>query len=164
MSQSVDPKSVQQFRTLRFETIDECLDEIGRILQADREGQLNANGNWSAGQCMSHVAAWIEYGYDGYPIARPPFFVRWIMRLLRGRMLAGKMPRGVRIPKVPEGTIGMDESPTHVAGDRLIRAFERLKRGETARYDSPAFGGMSHDDRIRLNLRHAELHLGYLSY
>ncbi len=37
----------------------------------------------------------------------------------------------------------------------------RLKNGEPCTHDSPAFGALSHEDRIRLNLRHAELHLGY---
>ena len=58
----------------------------------------------------------------------------------------------------------MDEMETIAAADRLKSAFERLQSGEPAKYDSPAFGKMSHEDRIELNLRHAELHLGFLVY
>lgn len=58
----------------------------------------------------------------------------------------------------------MDKLPTAEAVDRLLAALARLQRAEQAPFDSPAFGRMSHDDRIRLNLRHAELHLGYLVY
>ncbi len=58
----------------------------------------------------------------------------------------------------------MDNMPTAEAGQRLLNALKRLQDGEEAQFHSPAFGPMSHEDRIRLNLRHAELHLGYLSY
>lgn len=152
------------FRDLRFETIDDCLAEVDRVADADAEGRLRAQGNWTAGQVLSHLAAWIEYGYDGYPVKPPPFFVRWFLRLRLRSMLKGKMPRGVRIPGVADGTTGMDAAPTAEAAGRLRSAFQRLKNGEAARYHSPGFGAMSHDDRIALNLRHAELHLGYLSY
>jgi hypothetical protein len=58
----------------------------------------------------------------------------------------------------------MDAMAISEAAERLRNAFHRLKRREQAFHDSPAFGPMSHDDRIVLNLRHAELHLGYLDY
>jgi hypothetical protein len=58
----------------------------------------------------------------------------------------------------------MDDMPTREAADRLKQAFRRLESGEPAKFHSPAFGAMSHEDRIRLNLRHAELHLGFLDY
>ena len=58
----------------------------------------------------------------------------------------------------------MDDMPTPAAGQRLLAALERLQAREEAKFDSPAFGPMSYENRIKLNLRHAELHLGYLSY
>jgi len=45
---------------------------------------------------------------------------------------------------------------------RLRTALARLQSGEPCRHDSPAFGPMNHQDRILFNLRHAELHLGFL--
>ena len=47
---------------------------------------------------------------------------------------------------------------------RLRKAVARLQAGEPARYDSPAFGPMNHEERIQLNLRHAELHLSFLRW
>lgn len=79
-------------------------------------------------------------------------------------MLANGMPRGARIPGVADGTFGMDDMDISEAAKRLFAALTRLKGPEDAKHDNPAFGPMSHADRIRLNLRHAELHLGYLSY
>lgn len=152
-----------EFRKLRFESIDDCLTEISRIQAAHQAGTLRSTGNWTPGQTLAHVAAWIEYAYEGFPMKGPPFFLRWILRLRLPSMLRNGMPRGVRIPGVPQGTFGMDDLNVPQAVDRLIAALQRLASEEPARFESPAFGPMSHADRIRLNLRHAELHLGFLS-
>jgi hypothetical protein len=61
----VDTSKVTQRRKLHFETIDDCLVELGKIEAAEREGKLKTLGNWTAGQNLSHLAAWIEYGWDG---------------------------------------------------------------------------------------------------
>ena len=151
-------------RKLRFDTVAACQSEVERIIEADRAGRLHAQGNWTAGQVMAHVAAWIEYGYEGFPIGPPPFFVRWILRWQLKGILSKGMSPGVRIPGVPGGTTGMDAMETHEAATRLLAALRRLATDEPAPYDSPAFGPLSDADRVRLNLRHAELHLGFLSY
>jgi hypothetical protein len=153
-----------EFRKLRFESLDDCSAEVRRVLAANDKGSLVTCGQWTPGENMCHIASWIEYGFTGYPIGPPPFFIRWMMRFALRSILKGKMPRGARIPGVEGGTTGMDEMPTAAAGERLLAAMKRLQDREEAKYDSPAFGPMSYDDRIRLNLRHAELHLGFLSY
>lgn len=149
---------------LRFDCVEDCIAEVHRIVAANDQGKLRSSGSWTSGQIMAHVASWIVYAYDGYPMGRPPFFVRWILRTRLPRMLANGMPRGIRIPGVKAGTYGMDEMQTSNAANRLVAALTRLEQTGDAKYDSPAFGPMSQADRIRLNLRHAELHLGYLLY
>jgi hypothetical protein len=153
-----------EHRTLRFHCIDDCTSEVHQIMSAAESGNLRASGNWTAGQVLTHLASWIEYGYDGYPIGPPPFFVRWILRLSLPGTLKKGMRRGVRIPGLKDGTVGIEDRPIPEAGTRLLLALKRLQDREEAKFDSPAFGPMNHDDRIRLNLRHAELHLGYLNY
>ncbi len=59
---------------------------------------------------LSHIAAWIEYGYDGYPVKPPIWPVRILLRWIGQRMLRSGMPAGVRIPGVSDGTVGMDEA------------------------------------------------------
>jgi hypothetical protein len=151
-------------RKLRFESIADCMAEVRRIEAADAKGSLRTTGSWTPGQNMAHVAAWIEYGFEGYPMRRPPFFIRWLLRYQLRCILDKGMKPGVRIPRVKGGTFGIDPIPTPQAAQRLLAALERLQDREEARFDSPAFGAMSYDDRIRLNLRHAELHLGFLDY
>ncbi|HMP80110.1 MAG TPA: DUF1569 domain-containing protein [Pirellulaceae bacterium] len=161
---SHDKSSKQRRVDLRFDSIDQVLAEVERIASADRAGKLVALGNWTPGEILSHVAAWIEYGYQGYPMKKAPWLLRVILRLGLGRILSKGMSAGMRIPGAQEGTYGMEKMETQAAAQRLQAAFMRLQSGEEASFDSPAFGPMSHDDRIRLNLRHAELHLSHLSY
>jgi hypothetical protein len=151
-------------RQLRFATIDELLQEIERIETADRESRLQSLGTWTPGQILGHVAAWIEYGYDGYPMKPPPWFIRLVLRWQVKKYLRDGMPSGVRIPRVEAGTYGVEVVPLREGAERLRRALERLRAGEPARCDSPAFGPMSAEDRNRLNLRHAELHLSFLQF
>ena len=44
---------------------------------------------------------------------------------------------------------------------RLRAALARLEKSEPP-IESPAFGKLSYDDKIKMNLRHAELHLSFL--
>lgn len=149
-------------RVVRFNSIDDAIREADRIADADVRGKLRPLGNWTAAQCLNHVAAWIEYGYDGYPIRKAPWFIRAFLRWRVRKYLRDGLPAGVRMPGPAEGTFGIEDSTTADAANRFREAFLRLARREESPYDSPGFGPMSHDDRIELNLRHAELHLSFL--
>ncbi|HEY3241947.1 MAG TPA: DUF1569 domain-containing protein [Phycisphaerae bacterium] len=148
-------------RRLRFGSIDELLAEVDRIAAADTAGTLRRTGNWTAGQTFGHLATWICYGYEGYPM-RVPWFIRPFIRRKLGSYLREGMPAGVRIPRTEAGTYGTDVLSTQEGARRLRDALTRLKKREPCPHDSPAFGAMSYDERIALNLRHAELHLGFL--
>jgi hypothetical protein len=158
----IDTGKVADRRGLRFNSIDDLLADVDRIVAAERAGRLRQAGNWTAGQTMGHLAAWINYAYDGFPMDRPPWFVRFILGFLKKKYLRDGMPAGVRIPKAENGTYGTEPLSTAEGADRLRKALARLKSGETARYDSPAWGRMPDEERIALNLRHAELHLSFL--
>ncbi len=154
-----------EHRTLHFDSIDDLLAEVDRIVAADRAGSLRRTGNWTTGQIFAHIAAWANYPYEGYPPgATPPWFVRIIARMMRKRFVTRPMSRGFRIPRAEHGTFGVEDASisTEEGARRLRDAMARLQRREAAIHHSPALGPMSEDDRIALNLRHAELHLGFL--
>jgi hypothetical protein len=151
-------------RTLHFTTIGELLDEIDRVVEADTAGRVRTLGTWTPGQILGHVAAWIEYGYDGYPMKRVPWLIRLLLRRQLKKYMKQGMPSGVRIPRVSEGTYGTEDMPTEQAAERLRLALGRLQRQEPAKFDSPAFGKLSEEDRVRLNIMHAELHLSFLQF
>lgn len=151
-------------RELHFPNLDALSTELDRIDAAAKSDQLSAVGNWTPGQILGHLAAWIHYGWDGYPINPPPWFVRWFLRWRLPKMLQGKMPSGVRIPGVEGGTTGIEPVEFAQGMSDMRRGIERLQGDEPAKFHSPAFGEMSMEDRVELNLRHAELHLSFLRY
>jgi hypothetical protein len=148
-------------RRLRFATVDDVVADLDGLVAADKAGTLRRTGNWTPGQVFGHLAAWIDYAYEGYPF-EVPWFIRPILRLKKKKYLREGMPAGVRIPKVENGTFGTQTLSTEEGASRLRQALRRLKSGEPAKFDSPAWGRMPPDERIALNLRHAELHLSFL--
>jgi len=158
----VDTAKVQDRRKLRYQSIDELLADIDRIEAADKAGTLRCTGNWTAGQAMGHLAAWINFSYEGYPM-KTPWIIGVILRVfLKKKYLHNGMPAGVRIPGASEGTYATQAMSTEEGAQKLRQALQRLKKGELSKFDSPAWGPMPLDERIALNLRHAELHLSFL--
>jgi hypothetical protein len=151
---------VQDRRHLRFAVIEDLLADIDRLVAADKAGKLRRTGNWTAGQAMGHIATWINYAYEGYPF-KVPWFVKVFLRIKKGKYLRDGLSAGVRIPNVEGGTYGTEVLSTAEGTARLRQAVARLQRGELAKYESPAWGPMSQEARVQLNLRHAELHLSF---
>ena len=159
----VDTGKVAGRRMLRFESIDQAMAEVERLAEAERAGRLRRLGNWTLGQTLGHLAAWAEYGYTGSPL-RVPFFIKWIqwiLRLRKRKFLYGPMRAGVKIPGVEGGTLATDPEPLDEGLGRFRRAMERLKT-EAPTAPSPFFGPLTHEESIAMNLRHAEVHLGFL--
>lgn len=155
----VDTGKIAGRRLLRFESIDQVMADVDRLVEAERAGRLRRLGNWTLGQTLGHLAAWAEYGYTGSPL-KVPFLIKWILRLRKRKFLYGPMRAGVKIPGVEGGTLATDPVPLEEALGRFRRVMERLK-AEPPTAPSAIFGKLTHDEAIALNLRHAELHLGF---
>jgi hypothetical protein len=156
----VDTGKVAGRRKLRFESIDEMMAEVDRLVQAEKAGRLKRLGNWTVGQMLGHLAVWAEYSYTGPPI-KAPFFIKLIFRLRKRKFLYGSMPAGVKIPGIKGGTLATEPMPLDEALGRLQRAMERLKT-EAPTVPNVIFGPLRHEEWIAMTLRHAELHLGFL--
>ncbi|MFN0132169.1 MAG: DUF1569 domain-containing protein [Phycisphaerales bacterium] len=152
--------SIPKRRPLRFETIAQALAEAERIAAAERAGSLNRLGNWSVGQTFGHLATWATLAFDGTPL-KPPWFIRLILKLQKNKYLNKGLPAGVKIPKVPGGTLGTEPLSTDDGLARLKAAFSRIDR-EAPTKPNVIFGPLCHDEWKRLQLRHAELHLSFL--
>lgn len=156
----IDTGKVANRRTLRFNSVDEVLAEVDRLVQADKTGRLKCLGNWTLGQTLGHLAIWAEYSFTGSPL-KVPFFVRWILRLRKKKFLNEPMRAGGRIPGIKGGTLATEPMPLEEAWPRLRRVLERLKT-EAPLPPNTIFGALTHDEWIAINLRHAELHLGFM--
>lgn len=149
-------------RPLWFERLDDILTEANRLAAAEQGGTLVQNGNWTLGQILGHLAGWMNFAFDGYPREiHAPLPVRLILKLFQKRILTGGMMAGVKIRGTKDGTVANEIIPTDEGLRRLGPAIERLK-AQSPVILNPAFGHLTHDEWIALNLRHAELHLGFL--
>ncbi len=155
----INTKQVKR-REVRYESLDDALADMHRLAAIERDGKLEVLGNWSLGQAIGHVATWAEFAYMPCPLPRPPLFVRVMMPLLKNRFLNKGLPAGVSIPRVEGGTLGTEPIPTSAAIEKFATVADRLKR-EAPTQPSPAFGRMTQAECIKLQLRHAELHLGF---
>jgi hypothetical protein len=157
----IDTKHVTDVRTLKFASSDDVLADATRLVEAERAGTLRRTGNWTLGQTFAHVAAFMDFPYDGYPPnLRPPWFVKALGPLLKRRFLYGRLPRGVKIPKVPGGTVGADNVPSDEGFARLKRSWARLDAAPP-NVPNPVFGKLTHEEWKTLHCRHAELHFGF---
>lgn len=157
----VDTKKSQR-RALRFANLAEVRAEVDRLAAAARAGTVRTTGNWSVGQVFGHLAAWIDFAYDGFPAGlNPPWFIKFLLKFRKKSFLYGEMPVGVRIPGQAQGTKATEELSLEDGYARFTRALERLERTAPTQ-PSVIFGPMTHAEWKALNLRHAELHLGFL--
>ena len=148
-------------RKLRFNTIDDALAEAERLVAADRAGALDRCGNWALGRTLGHLATWANFAQDGYPPeVHAPLPVRLILRLMRNTILNKGMMPGVKVGRVPGGTLGTDEMEPEEGLRRCRDALERL-RTVAPTIPNPVFGKLTHEQSVQLNLRHAELHLSF---
>jgi hypothetical protein len=155
----VNTAKVANRRILRFDTIDPMMAEVDRLVAAAQAGRLKQLGNWTLGQTFGHLAGWSEFGYRPAPL-NPPFFIRWILRFRKQKFLYGPMRAGVKIPGVPGGTLVTEPMSLEEGLNRFRSIIQRVK-AEPPTVPSPALGMLTHEESIALNLRHAELHLGF---
>ncbi|CAN5383242.1 hypothetical protein BH10PLA1_BH10PLA1_08970 [soil metagenome] len=147
-------------RTLRFDSIDEAFADAESLAAAEQAGTLRTCGQWTLGQALGHLAAWVDYGFNGAPV-KIPFFIPWIARPFRKLILSRTLPAGKNIPTVAGGTLAKDVISTEEGLVRFRKSFGRLKT-ESPSLSHLLLGRLNHDEWIVLNLRHAELHLSFM--
>jgi len=157
----VNTKKVTDRRDLHFTSAAQVLADASKLIDAEAGGKLVPLGNWTLGQAFGHITAFINYAYDGYPsgMSSPPWIIRIILPLFKKRFLA-KLPVGMKMPKVPGGTYGIELISSAEGFEKLRAAFIRLDR-QPLNKPNPVFGKFTPDDWKQLHLRHTELHLSF---
>jgi hypothetical protein len=158
---AIDTKKATR-RTLAFNSFDDVRTELTALEKAHAAGALNTSGNWTPGQILSHLAAFMTYPYDGYPpeLSSPPWFIKLILKAKKNTYLYKALPAGVKIPGIKGGTTGADDVSFEQALPRLLAAMARMEKAPPA-IDNPVFGPMTHDQWKSVNIRHCELHLAF---
>jgi len=155
----IKTSAIAERRILRFESIDDALDEANRLAPSYRRGQCKQLGNWTLGQTFGHLATWADFSYSPCPI-KAPWIVRFFMGFQKNKFLRNPMKPGIKIPRVDGGTVGTEPMEMEEGLRRFMHAFERLKR-EKPTCPSPVFGLLTKLEAQAINQRHAELHFGF---
>lgn len=155
----IDTSQVKDRRPLRFESVEQALADAQALMVAANDGRLRRLGNWSLGQTYGHLAAWINFAFDGYPGVPSPEVVA-AARERKDTVIQKGMISGVRFSGDANGTWGTDDMLLADGMNRLRNAWARIRRA-APEAEHPLFGDLSHSEWIMLNLRHAELHHGF---
>ena len=153
-------------RPLQFKCLGCLRAELDRIDAAHRAGTLAHTGNWTPAQVLDHCAVLWEAALDGgQPPA--PFIARLFGRFMKGSLLkpeGGSMKPGFILPKdaahlLPRAGVTMPEAMA-----RIRKVVSRLDAGERMTHPSAWLGPMTHDEWLRLNLNHTQMHAGFITY
>ncbi len=159
----VDTKHCSDRRSLRFENLSDVRRDLDALERACATDTLRYSGNWTPGEIYTHLAAFINYAYDGYPpeFPKPPAIIKLMLKLQKKKYLRKGLPAGVKIPGVPGGTVGAEKVSANDGMARLRAALDRLERQPPAA-PNIIFGPLTHEEWRNLHQRHCELHLSYL--
>ena len=153
-------------RPLHFKCLGCLRGELDRIDAAYRAGTLSTTGNWTPGENLDHCAITFETGLDGSTM-KTGVVARIFGRLFKG-MITSDRPGAMRPGfKLPASAVELAPRPgvTFQEGmARIRRAIARLDAGEKMTKPSPWLGALTHEQWVRLNLNHTQMHLGFLTY
>jgi hypothetical protein len=146
---------VDSRRALRFSSYQEMID-CARGLSEVPTRQL---GNWSLGQICQHLAVAIDASIDGAPF-KPAMWLRVFGPLVKKRYLTRPMHSGFQLPANATALIP-GETSTADGIAALEKSIGRLAE-TSVRKPHAVFGKLTRDEWDQLQLRHAEMHLGFI--
>jgi hypothetical protein len=152
----VDTKTIQGRRDLKFGSLDEIVSDAERLVASPNTRVL---GNWPLSQILSHLTTAINGSIDGISV-KAPWYLRFVARLMKGRILRNKLSPGLRLPKAAEAVFYPAAASPQVALEGL-RAAVRRTHTEQMIAVHPVLGKLTHDEWTQMHLRHAELHLSF---
>jgi hypothetical protein len=153
---SVETKNVVGRRKLKFASIDEAVADAEKCVSSPQTKML---GNWPLGQLLMHLTLAMNSSIDGIS-AKAPWFIRLLSPLFKGRILKHGMSAGFKLPKEVEAGFFPAAPSSQEALEKFRAAANRIKT-ERMTSPHPVFGRLTHEEWMKLHLRHAELHLGF---
>jgi len=155
---TVTPAMAMKRRQVRLEQVSDLRREVELICTH----RVRTLGEWNEAQILDHVAKLIEFAYAGFPFRAP-----WIVRVLARRLLLSRCMRkgfkpGFKLPASARILLPDPDITLAAAAARMGAVLARLERGEPMTHPSPVFGPLTHDQWVRLQLRHAEHHFSFI--
>lgn len=150
----INTKKVSGRRDVHYASLDELLDDAQRLAKTE----VKTLGNWSQGQIYEHLARALDTSIDGVDFSFPAP-ARWMMSLLmKKKFLYREIPAGFKVTGkvLPEATSLEDGLAS------LEHAVARQKQ-ETDRAIHPGFGKLSNEEWEAFHLRHAEMHMSFIT-
>ncbi len=154
---SVNTAKVAGRRTLDYKSFDELLADADRLSSAN----VKTLGNWSPGQIFQHLANAFNGSIDGFPNAFP-WFMQAMARMFKNKLVNGAMPAGIKMPAKLAKVVMPEPTSTEVGLGNLHAAVSRLKQ-DLHRAPHPAFGEISKKEWDTVHLKHASLHMSFLT-
>ena len=150
-------KQITGRRTLRFQALDDITAEAEQLAA----GPIHTLGNWSPGQIFEHLARTLTLPLDGV-VLPIPFYVRWGAKLMLGKFLRDGLPAGIKLSGRSAEALVPDVTSTAAGLTALRDAITRWQRKPAVPVHS-LFGSITDEQWTQLHMRHAELHLSFLS-
>lgn len=151
----IDTSKVTGRRQLKFNTLDEILDDVEHLCH----GKVRSLGNWSPGQNLKHLTILMLACLDGIDV-KVPFLTRMAVSLMKGRILTKRMSPGLQLPKAAAALLPAETSWEE--GVREIRTALIRMKTESQRHAHPVLGTLGREQWDQLHCRHCELHLSFL--
>jgi Protein of unknown function (DUF1569) len=156
MSMPVNTAKVDGRRKLDYASLEEVLADADRL----SSGQVNALGNWSAGQIFRHLALAYNGSIDGFTMTFP-WPLRLMARIFKEKLISGPMPAGFNLPSDGAKAVAPGPTSTEEGLADLHAAVARLER-ESHRAKHPIFGDITNEQWNKIHLKHASLHMSFL--
>ena len=153
----INTAKVDARRKLDYKSFDELLADADRLSSSNSK----TLGNWSAGQIFQHLANAFNGSIDGFPPSFP-WFIRGIARLFKKKLINGAMPAGIKMPAQLAKAVMPDPTATEVGLANLKGAVSRLKQNPH-RAPHPVFGHITAQEWNAVHLKHASLHMSFLT-
>jgi hypothetical protein len=145
-------------RRVRYASLDEIVADAERAVRDNSA----TTGNWSLGQILEHLAIGQDKTIDGFGFSTP-WPVRTIGRLVfKKRVLNKGLTPGFKLSPKAAAILVPGETDTAAALEHLRKSVERLKT-EQKRSAHPFLGPMNVEESTQMCLRHAELHMSFVS-
>lgn len=149
-------------RTLDFRDLDAILADLDQLATRG----YDRAGNWDLAQTCGHLADWMGYPMDGYPV--PPLPIRILLGALKATIIPGQLKKMLDTRSMPAGGPTMPQTVPAPGGDETA-AVDRL-RATIARFrdfggpiqPSPLFGTLDPETCRQLQYIHCAHHLSFL--